>query len=95
MAKLFVGGFPRDLEEIELQEIIEEYGKVSGIKIIRDKSTGVSRRFGFVEMASREDALRVIEMLHGGSIDGEEMSIKPATVTQTKRVRKRIQARRK
>jgi len=90
--KLFVGGFPRDLEEVELEEIVSEYGKVVAVKIVRDKKTGISRRFGFVEMAFKEDAQRVIEMLNEGTIDGEVLGVKEAVVNEkTKRVlRKRI-----
>ena len=76
MVKLFVGGFPRDLEESELEEIFAEYGQVGSVKIVRDKRTGISRRFGFVEMMTPEGANNVMEALNGGSIDEEEVSVK-------------------
>lgn len=94
MYKLFIGGFPRDLEEDELQEIVEEYGAVTSVKIIRDKKTGISRRYGFVEMATREDASRVIQMLNEGTIDGEVLGVKEAVVpVRNKGERKRLPLR--
>ena len=91
MFKLFVGGFPRDLEEEELQEIIQEYGVVLSVKIIRDKKTGISRRYGFIDMASKADGYQVIKMLNEGSIDGDVLGVKEAFVSvKGKSLRKRL-----
>ena len=76
MIRLFAGGFPRDLEESELQEIFEQYGQVLAVKIVRDKKTAISRRFGFVDMATQEGADLAMAELHGGSIDEDEISVK-------------------
>jgi len=78
MTRLFAGGFPRDLEEAELQEIFEQYGAVLAVKIVRDKHTNISRRFGFVDMDTKEGADLAMGELHGGSIDGDEISVKYA-----------------
>lgn len=78
MTKLFVGGIPADLEDVELEEIFRDFGTVISVNIVRDKRTKASRRFGFVDMASSEDARRAIDLLHTGSIDGQEISVKLA-----------------
>lgn len=75
MIKLFAGGFPRDLEDLELKEIFEQFGKVEAVNIVRDKHTGVSRRFGFVDMATEEDARNAISNLHEASIDDDIISV--------------------
>lgn len=78
MTKLFVGGLPSDLEETELEEIFREFGSVISVNIVRDKRTKASRRYGFVDMGTREAADNAINLLHTGSIDGQEISVKLA-----------------
>lgn len=75
MIKLFAGGFPRDLEDLELREIFEQFGTVEAVNIVRDKHTGISRRFGFVDMADEDGAASAIANLHEASIDEETISV--------------------
>lgn len=86
MVKLFAGGFPRDLEDQELKEIFEQFGTVEAVNIVRDKHTGISRRFGFVDMADEEDARQAIANLHEASIDDETISVKYADDRQKEKV---------
>ena len=58
---IFVGSLPFKIEESELQEIFEEYGEVTSVKIITDRATGRSKGFGFVEMTNEEEAKKAIE----------------------------------
>ncbi len=53
---IYVGGFPEDTQEEELKQIFEAFGQVASVAIIKDKMTGVSRGFGFVEMPSKKEA---------------------------------------
>ncbi len=75
MIKLFAGGFPRDLEDLELREIFEQFGTVESVNIVRDKHTGISRRFGFVDMSDEQGAASAIANLHEASIDDETISV--------------------
>lgn len=75
MVKLFAGGFPRDLEDIELKEIFEQFGTVEAVNIVRDKHTGISRRFGFVDMTDEEGAANAIANLHEASVDDDTISV--------------------
>jgi len=84
MSRVFVGGFPRDLEEEELKEIFQAFGQVEAVKIVRDKRTGISRRFGFVDMDSKENADLAIVNLHEGSIDEDIISVKHAVIEEPK-----------
>lgn len=77
MAKLFVGGIPVDMDERELIDIFTEFGGVVAANVIRDKRKQISRRYGFVEMGTEEEARKAISLLHGGSIDGSEISVRP------------------
>jgi RNA recognition motif-containing protein len=50
--KLYVGGLPYSVTEARLQEIFAAHGTVESAKVIKDKFTGQSRGFGFVDMGS-------------------------------------------
>ena len=59
MLRLFVGNIPHVSSDVELQEWVESQGfHVESAQVIRDRTTGHSRGFGFVEMASDEEAQR-------------------------------------
>lgn len=63
--RLYVGGISFQAREDELKEIFSGFGEVESVKIITDPSTGQSKGFGFVEMASKEDAKKAIDALNG------------------------------
>jgi RNA recognition motif-containing protein len=63
--RLFVGGISFQATEDELKEIFSAVGEVESVKIITDSHTGQAKGFGFVEMASEEDAKKAIETLNG------------------------------
>jgi len=73
MIKIFVGGFPLEMKEIELVQLISIYGEVSTIKIVRDKKTGVCKGYAFLEMASLEDAENAILALNGAPMRKREL----------------------
>lgn len=57
---------------------MEEYGQVSSCKIIKDRETGRSKGFGFVEMSDDTAATKAIEELNGAEFDGRTMVVKEA-----------------
>lgn len=75
--KLFVAGLPYDLDDAELEEIFEKFGKVATARVAIDKETGKSKGFGFVEMPNDTDAKSAIENLKDISLGK-----KPLVVTQ-------------
>lgn len=78
MAKLFIVGFPRDMEEIELVEMFSLHGTVNTVTIITDKVTGQSKGYGFITMTDDEGAARAIHVLDGASIDDRQISVRIA-----------------
>ena len=76
MIKLFVGGFPLDIKEIDLVMLIGIHGDVDTIKIVRDKKTGICKGFAFVEMKDQEGADRAVEALDGSYIGDRMLSVK-------------------
>ena len=77
--RLFVGNLPFKIaEDKQLSEIFAEYGEVIQARIILDRETGRSRGFGFVTMATEEDAEKVIKALHGQNIEGRALTVNVA-----------------
>src|SRR2546427_12781744 len=64
-AKLFVGNLSFQATEEDLRELCQQAGTVETVRIITDQFTGRPRGFGFVEMATKEEATKAVEMLNG------------------------------
>ncbi len=75
---LFVAGLPYDLDDAELLEIFEKFGKVNSAKVAMDKETGKSRGFGFVDMADAKEANEAIENLKDISLGKKPLVVKAA-----------------
>ena len=80
--KIFVAGLPYDLDDAELEEIFEKFGKVDSAKVAMDKLTGKSRGFGFVEMPVDEEAKDAIENLNDISLGKKPLVVKAAEERQ-------------
>ena len=79
MAKnLFVGSLPFSVTDDALGQLFAQYGQVQSANIIKDKYTGPSRGFGFVEMSTDEEALKAIEKLNGYNLEGRNIVVKEA-----------------
>jgi RNA recognition motif-containing protein len=75
LVKLFVGGFPLDIEEIELAKLFAPHGDISTIKIVRDKKTKLCKGYAFIEMNDRAGAEAAAEALSGTMLDGKELTV--------------------
>jgi cold-inducible RNA-binding protein len=64
-AKLFVGNLSFQATEEDLRELFAQAGTVETVRIITDQFTGRPRGFGFVEMMTKEEATKAVEMLNG------------------------------
>jgi RNA recognition motif-containing protein len=64
-AKLFVGNLSFQATEEDLRELFAQAGTVETVRIITDQFTGRPRGFGFVEMGTKEEATKAVEMLNG------------------------------
>ena len=76
--KLYVGNLPFKVREEDLQSLFQQAGAVESVNIIRDKFSGQSRGFGFVEMSSPEDAEKAIQMFNGHSMENREIVVNEA-----------------
>ncbi len=76
--KLYVGGLPYKTTEDELKDFFAQAGAVTSATVITDKLSGRSKGFGFVEMASDEEAKKAIEMFNGKDFDGRNITVDEA-----------------
>lgn len=77
-AKLFVGGLSWDTTDESLRQFFVSAGNVVSAKVITDKFSGRSKGFGFVEMASDEEAKKAVETLNGQNLDGRTIAVNEA-----------------
>ena len=75
---IYVGNLSRQVSDSELKDIFAEFGEVTKVNIIMDKFTGESRGFGFVEMASDEEAEKAIAELNGKDVQGRTITVSVA-----------------
>ena len=76
--KLFVGNLSFKLTDEELNQLFSEAGKVASANIIKDRETGRSRGFGFVEFESEDEAKAAQEMFNGKEVEGREIVVNEA-----------------
>lgn len=75
---LYVGNLPYRITEDQLRSAFEEYGQVSSCTIIKDKVTGQSKGFGFLEMPERTEAEAAINNLNGRDLLGRKINVNEA-----------------
>ena len=75
---IYVSNLSFKLQDEDLKQVFAGFGEVSSAKVIRDNQSGRSRGFGFVEMASDDDARAAIEKLNGTEVDGRTIVVNEA-----------------
>jgi RNA recognition motif-containing protein len=75
---IYVGNVARTVTEEMLKNLFSQFGEVSSVKLIKDKFTGATRGFAFVEMTSAEEAQQAIEQLNGHSLEGQQLRVNEA-----------------
>ena len=81
--KLFVGGLPFSTSEERLRVVFAQAGNVESAVVVTDRGTGRSRGFGFVEMATPEEAEQAISRLNGTNLDGRTIQVEKAKAPGT------------
>ncbi len=76
--KLFVGSLPWSVDDKILQTAFEEHGPVVSAKVVKDRETGRSRGFGFVEMENSTDAKNAISALNNSELKGRNIVVNEA-----------------
>lgn len=76
--KLYVGNLPWSVDDSALKETFSEAGTVETATVIKDKMSGRSKGFGFVEMATEEEAQKAVEMFSGKEMEGRPLTVNEA-----------------
>jgi RNA recognition motif-containing protein len=76
--KLYVGGLSYDVGDAKLGEVFSQAGTVVSATVIMDKYSGRSKGFGFVEMATDEEAAKAIQMFNNQDIEGRRVIVNEA-----------------
>ncbi|RLI78121.1 RNA-binding protein [Archaeoglobales archaeon] len=82
---IYVGNLPYNVKEDELRKIFESYGKVSSVNLIKDRFSGRSKGFAFIEMYNDEEVKAAIEAIDGTHINGREIKVNVAKPRNDKR----------
>lgn len=80
--KLFVGNLPFSATSQLLHDTFSQVGTVESAKVITDRNTGRSKGFGFVEMATDEEAKSAIDQFHGADCEGRNLTVSEARPTE-------------
>jgi RNA recognition motif-containing protein len=78
MTNIYVGNLSFDATEDDLRSAFEQYGKVSSVSIVKDRDTGRSRGFAFVEMPDGSAAKEAIEKVNLTEIAGRSVTVNEA-----------------
>lgn len=76
--KLYVGNLSYEATEEDLRQAFEGFGTVASVNVIKDKFTGNSKGFGFVEMGSKEEGQAAIDELNGQDLKGRPLKVNEA-----------------
>ncbi|MEI7632065.1 MAG: RNA-binding protein [bacterium] len=83
--KLYVGGLAYSVTEKELEAFFAEIGAVTSAAVIKDRDSGQSKGFGFVEMADVKDGQNAIKELDGKDFNGRSITVNEARPQEDRR----------
>jgi RNA recognition motif-containing protein len=73
---IYVGNLDPEVTDEELRGLFEKHGKVHAATVARDKATGKSQEYGFVEMSVKSEAREAVEALRGKDLKGKPLRVK-------------------
>jgi len=76
--RIYVGNLSNEVTEEDLRLALEQFGQVESVTIIKDKYSGQSKGFGFVEMASKAEGQSAIDGLNGKELKGRALNVNEA-----------------
>ncbi len=73
--KIYVGNLPYSTSDADLKDLFSQVGKVKTAQVIKDRQSGRSKGFAFVEMSSEEEAQKAITLFHGRDYSGRPLTV--------------------
>ena len=80
--KIYVGNMPYGVTEEDLKQSFSAFGEVTSVTIIKDKMSGQSKGFGFIEMASAEEGQAAISGMNEKELKGRKLNVNEARPRQ-------------
>jgi RNA recognition motif-containing protein len=77
-SKLYVGNLPYTTTDEDLRTLFAQVGAVTSATVIKDRETGRSKGFGFVEMETEAEAEQAISQFNGFAFNGRPLKVNPA-----------------
>jgi len=75
---IFVAKLSSKTKGEDLEQLFKKFGEVTSAKVIFDRQTGFSKRYGFVEMPDEQAAFEAIDKLNDSELDGSQIIVKPS-----------------
>lgn len=75
---IYIGNLAQEVTDDDLRHAFESFGNLTSAKVIKDKFSGESRGFGFVEMPDNQEATTAIESLNGSELKGKKITVSEA-----------------
>lgn len=75
---IYVGNLSKQVSEDDLRTAFESFGEISSIRIIKDRYTGESKGFAFVEMPAKQEAESAMQSLNASEIKGKTVTVNEA-----------------
>ncbi|MCA9769965.1 RNA-binding protein [Candidatus Dependentiae bacterium] len=88
MKNIYVGNLSYNATENQVKDLFAEFGEVASVRIIKDKFTGNSKGFAFVEMPANDEAEQAISSLDGKEIGGRNIKVNEARPREERPVRR-------
>jgi len=86
---MYIGNLSAGVTEEELRELFSQFGEVAGISLVKDRFSGQSKGFGFIEMPSNSEADKAIKALNKTQFKGKELKVNQAEVKKKDKKRRR------
>jgi cold-inducible RNA-binding protein len=77
-SKLYIGNLPFSTTEDELRTLFAQAGTVTSVELIKDRFTGTSKGFAFVQMGTQAEAEKAMTMFNGYSLGNRDIKVTPA-----------------
>ncbi len=81
---IYVGNLPYKITDTDLRDLFAAYGEVSSVSMVKDKMTGQSKGFGFVEMSDAAEAAAAIQGLNEKAVQGRNIKVNEAKPREDK-----------
>ncbi|MGH1486553.1 MAG: RNA recognition motif domain-containing protein [Cellvibrionaceae bacterium] len=80
--KIYIGSLPYSTTEAELKTLFSAFGKTNDLSLVKDKDTGKSKGYAFIEMKQNIDADNAINALNGSIFQGKEIKVNQAQLKE-------------